>query len=487
MQREQFLAHVQKRRGSGRAASAIAEPVFRGANKEIQSYREGEFILEGPADTGKTFATLWLLDSLLRQSRRANAVMIRKKHVDIGPSVLMTYKRILELRERMGQGSVRPFGGENPQWFEYPNHARLWICGLDNPGKALSTERDWIYCNQTEELTLNDWEILSTRCTGRGAVTDTPFLFGDCNPGAENHWILKREGLKLFHSKIKDNPSIFDENGNMIPGQEGRVAKLEALTGVRKARLFLGLWVGVEGLFFEEFDDELHTCAPFPIPADWYVWAGFDHGFNHNSSFTLFTENDGMVYVIGEHIKNRWLPPVHCKAIYRLLERRAVEPIRLRQIAAGHDCFQVRGDSLGKTIADQYAEAIDPDNGAAVPLVFQKANIARVPGAAELLGRLGNVKTGIRPTLKIFNDCKRTILAVTTMIIDKDDPEDVKKVDADANGDGGDDAYDSLRYGLMARPMPRAVFGVLQSQSQVAMPDSAPVNPLDAILRKGAR
>ena len=28
-------------------------------------------------------------------------------------------------------------------------------------------------------------------------------------------------------------------------------------------------------------------------------------------------------------------------------------------------------------------------------------------------------------------------------------PEDVLKVDSDSSGDGGDDAYDMLRYGLM--------------------------------------
>ena len=53
-------------------------PDFRGANLEIQSFRGNEWLLSGPAETGKTWATLWLLDSLLRETPFAKATLLRK-------------------------------------------------------------------------------------------------------------------------------------------------------------------------------------------------------------------------------------------------------------------------------------------------------------------------------------------------------------------------------------------------------------------------
>ena len=230
------------------------------------------------------------------------------------------------------------------------------------------------------------------------------------------------------------------------------MATLNALTGIRKARLRDGKWVGTEGLFFEEWDDERHTCEKFEIPADWPIWAAFDYGFSHPTAFGLFTQsNDGVVYLIGEHVQHKWLPPAHCKAIRRLAQRCGIEWRRIRQIVAGHDCFANKGDREGKTIAQQYAEAKDPETGEPIGIAFEKATIDRITGAQELLTRLGNLTAGIEPTLKLFTTCPRTISAMTRMVGDPRDAEDVLKVDADVNGEGGDDEYDMLRYGVMAR------------------------------------
>jgi hypothetical protein len=428
-----------------------AAPTFRGANLEVQSYRAPEFMLAGPSETGKTWATLWLLDLLLRETPNAQAGLLRKIAADIGPTVLVTYKRVVE---RSRSGAVA-FGGEKPEWYDYPNGARLYVGGMDRPGKVLSGERDFIYVNQAEELTLNDWETLSTRTTGRGAVTETPMLFGDCNPGPADHWILKRDLLKVFYSLHRDNPSLFGEDGTLTGQGVKTMTKLDALTGIRRARLRDGKWVGAEGLFFEEWDEELHTCEPFEIGEDWPVWGAFDYGFAHPTAFGLLTENsDGTIYLIGEHVRHGWLPPAHCKAIRRLAERCKVGWHRVKKIVAGHDVFQQKGDKDAKTIAQQYSEAKDPETEEAIGLKFEKATLDRITGAQELLSRLGNREAGIKPRLKIFKTCTRTIACLTRMIHDPSDSEDVKKVNADGNGEGGDDEYDMLRYGVMVKFKP---------------------------------
>jgi hypothetical protein len=66
----------------------------------------------------------------------------------------------------------------------------------------------------------------------------------------------------------------------------------------------------------------------------------------------------------------------------------------------------------------------------------------RVNGWAEVLHRLGDPDSGVKPTQFIHRRCKR----LPALQHDPHRPEDVLKVDADDDGVGGDDAADTLRY-----------------------------------------
>jgi hypothetical protein len=63
------------------------------------------------------------------------------------------------------------------------------------------------------------------------------------------------------------------------------------------------------------------------------------------------------------------------------------------------------------------------------------------PGDARLQARLS-----------VFRSCPTVIAQIPAMIHDARRPEDVLKVDVDEDGNGGDDAYDALRYGVMVGP-----------------------------------
>ncbi|HEY0006931.1 MAG TPA: phage terminase large subunit [Pyrinomonadaceae bacterium] len=435
------------RAGVSVRSNPVELPTFRGAALELQASEEPEIIISGPYETGKTFAALWRIDSLLRQYPRSQALMVRKVRNDMDASCIQTYKKIIEKR-----GGVSCFGGEKPQWFDYGNGSRLWIAGLDNPGKALSAEYDFIYPNQAEQLAQDDWQTLTTRCTGRAGNAPNPQIIGDCNPGPEDHWILKRVAsgaLKLLRSRHEDNPRLYNDDGSLTPDGVRTMRALDALTGILKRRGRDGEWVGAEGLFFEEWDDELHVCNPFKIPDDWPIWGALDHGFAHNTAFGAFTQNQRDIYLIAEHVKNGWLVPQHCLAIRRQLVRAGIDPRRLKNVVAGHDVFQKRGDSGGKTIAAQYAEARDPETNEPIGLHLTHATLDRIAGARELLELLGNRELGIKPRFRIFRTCPRTIAAMARMVHDPRDAEDVLKVNADQNGEGGDDEYDVARYGVM--------------------------------------
>ena len=236
---------------------------FRGANLELQTRPDAELILSGAAETGKTIAALYKLNRLAWQYAGAQLVIARKRHVDLQTTVLQSFERkILGARREGGQLNGTPitcYGGERVEFYEYPNGTRIWVAGLDNPSKALSSERDGIYVNQTEELTLDDWEVLGTRVTGRAGVIPIPQLLGDSNPAGANHWIVTRtrEGkVTRLHARHIDNPLLFDAHGEPTAQGKQTLARLSALSGHRRLRLFEGLDASPEGLVYDNFTNE---------------------------------------------------------------------------------------------------------------------------------------------------------------------------------------------------------------------------------------
>jgi hypothetical protein len=244
--------HYVIRQGEGAGG-----PTLRGAALQLWKYRGTECVIAGPAETGKTFACLYKLHCLLSKYRSAQGVLVRKVRDTLYSTALQTYLRKVLLPD----SGITTYGGERPQWVSYPNGARLWLAGMNDPGKALSSERDFIYVNQSEELTLADWETLTTRVTGRAGNAPYAQLIGDCNPGPEHHWIRGRPQLQpLLESRHEDNPVLFDAAGKITEQGRRTLAVLDALTGVRKERLRYGRWVSAEGAVYA-FDARVHRLS----------------------------------------------------------------------------------------------------------------------------------------------------------------------------------------------------------------------------------
>src|SRR5678815_204768 len=88
---------AQKRRASLQTAKAI-QPEFRGSALTIQSTTEFETIIQGPAETGKTFAALWKVDSFLRTYPNSVGIVVRKTRASLFATVLRTYAKIVSLK-----------------------------------------------------------------------------------------------------------------------------------------------------------------------------------------------------------------------------------------------------------------------------------------------------------------------------------------------------------------------------------------------------
>ena len=295
------------------ALAAAPSLTFRGAAQAIQTCRAQEWIISGPAETGKTIAALALIDSLARQYKNSQWAIVRKTRASMDGTVLARYRSTFET------AGVTAFGGNKPEWFDYSNGARIWVGGLDKPGKVLSAEFDGIYVNQAEELMLPDWETLTTRTTGRAGHVDWGGMtFGDCNPGGPSHWIRNRATLKLFESRHEDNPMLYTATGYLTKQGRRSMAVLDALTGVRKERLRFGRWVQAEGAVYD-FDAALHLVDPFPIPADWRRIRVIDFGWTHPFVCQWWAiDGDGRMYLYREIYMTGRTVRVHAAQINQL-------------------------------------------------------------------------------------------------------------------------------------------------------------------------
>jgi phage terminase large subunit len=265
-----------------------------GGAMDICYATDREVIICGPSETGKTLACCWKLHAIMLGNPKAQGAIVRKTLRSVHGSVLQTFARVL----RQSGDVVRSFGGSHVERFLYPNGSVIWVGGMDNADKILSSERDAIYCNQAEELTIDDWEKLLTRTTGRGSVVRHPMLFGDCNPSGSRHWIRQREQegkLRIINSVHLDNPTLYDQEGNLTEQGMRTMETLESLTGVRRQRLLLGQWATAEGAVYDMFSAETHVVERDHSEFHRW-WLTMDEGYS----------NPAVILLVGDDSDGRW-------------------------------------------------------------------------------------------------------------------------------------------------------------------------------------
>lgn len=252
----------------------IARYEPRGGIRELFGARDPEILVEGPANTGKTYGICWLLHLLALQYPGLRVLICRKTLVSLTSTALRTFaEKVLQPGE-----PVRFFGGSKSEAasFKYSNGSRIVVGGLDNPDKIMSSEYDLVYVNEATDLNLEDWETLTTRL-GRDGVLKAARIIGDCNPRTDKHWLNQRcnAGLtRRIHSSHEDNPTVTQEY----------MDTLDRLTGSRKARLRYGEWVGVENAIYPQFDRDTHV-VDLPAEVRFVDGAfGADYGRVHKSA-----------------------------------------------------------------------------------------------------------------------------------------------------------------------------------------------------------
>lgn len=272
----------------------------RGASADLFKCHEPEVIICGPAGTGKTYCDLWRMHLCALKYPGMRGILVRKTLEDLIASALVTYQeRVLG----SGRFAVRPFGGSKlkPAGFQYANGSEITIGGMDKADKVMSREYDLILAIEATELVEEDWENLSTRA--RWGVMPYQQLFGECNPQGPGHWLYKRVQTgktRMFYSTHKDNPALWDGE-RWTPEGEAYLARLEALSGFRRARLLEGKWTAAEGAVYPMFDRQTNVRA-----VDTTGWAkviGMDVGTRNPTAILTVYYGSDQVHVKREVYK----------------------------------------------------------------------------------------------------------------------------------------------------------------------------------------
>jgi phage terminase large subunit len=279
---------------------------FYGENARAYNSREPELLLAGPAGCGKSVVLLTKCLTLLDKYPGCRGLFCRGTRASLTQSGLVTWEQDV-------LGVNHPVLLTNPvkrrvrQSYELPNGSELIVAGLDDPGKTLSAQYDFVYIQEaTEEgVELDTYTTLFRSL--RNPVMSWHQIMLDCNPTTPVHWLFQRSrpGGKLtrYQSTHKDNPRFFDRaRGEWTADGRAYLATLDRYTGHLRKRFLDGIWAAAEGLVFDGFETEVHLLPEgWTPPAGWArVWS-IDWGFTSPLVLQLWAvDGDGRMYLYRE-------------------------------------------------------------------------------------------------------------------------------------------------------------------------------------------
>jgi hypothetical protein len=255
-----------------------------------------------------------------------------------------------------------------------------------------------------------------------------------------NPWKINqiRAPYAFIPSTAADNPYISDqqrEAWKQMPEAEYK-------------RFVMGDWDSLTGAYYDTLDAEVHLVdrdrLPVNLPPYWRYWASFDWGYRHWSVMCYWaTDGDGTDWLLN----SVWLRGLQDDELAKAYKEEAPHPGCLRQVFAGHDCWArpTHHGASGLSTNDVFGKA---------GIMMVKADIDPVNGG-RAVNRAFKVRDGRSDTYIVRTPSNlKGFDQLSEIVPDEDDVRRPNKVDADANGVGGDDFADAVRHGQSSRMRP---------------------------------
>lgn len=167
----------------------------------------------------------------------------------------------------------------------------------------------WTGCavDEAVELSFDNW----LWCEGRLSVDVKGLkrqIYGACNPDVPGHWLADMFGLALDFRPNKGCTAIRTKTSDNPHLPQDYIERISKMTGVMYKRMVLGLWVGSEGLVYDNWDRSIHVQE---LEGPWVrCVVGQDEGYTNPSvMLVVMLDNDGRMHIADEWYKTNQLEP----------------------------------------------------------------------------------------------------------------------------------------------------------------------------------
>ena len=340
--------------------------------------------------------------------------------------------------------------------------------------KYSGIEIQFLYFDELTSFEQIIYDFIKTRLRAKKSLGVVPIVRSASNPGNIGHGWVKKMFVDAGPYMSIQEQEVYSETlhkskvirTQYIPARamenpfitEDYIFELEQKPEALRRALLNGDWDSFEGMVFQEWRDDpkhyldrkwTHVIEPFPIPADWPRYFGFDHGYSKPFScgwYALEPKTNCLIrYKEWYGCKPRQanvgieITPVQiADGILKREEEEIRNNIRVLRTADPAIFDKSRGDS----VADQMAPGfMGRRNG----VVFNKGDHARIAGLMQVHERLRIPENG-QPLFQVFSTCKDFIRTFPTLPYSQTKVEDI---DTDAE----DHIYDEFRYVCMDHPI----------------------------------
>ena len=260
--------------------SVVFEKNFRAGTKIV--------VNQGGSRSGKTYSILQLL-ILVKAFEQKNQVfsIVRKSMPALRATAMRDFFDILrshDLYDQRNHNKTENTYVLNENLFEFMS--------LDQPQKKRGAKRTFLFLNEANELSLEDWIQLSMRTEKQ--------IFIDYNPSMDEHWIyetvIPREDCTYIHSTYLDNIQFLPEEV---------VKEIENLKAIDKNywRIYgMGEIGQIQGLVLTNWE----PVETFPENCQWISY-GMDFGFTNDPTVIVKVGIEGGEIWVDELLYSRGL------------------------------------------------------------------------------------------------------------------------------------------------------------------------------------
>jgi phage terminase large subunit len=232
-------------------------------------------VAQGGSRSGKTYNILiWWISKLLQEENKTLSI-VRKTLPALKNSVL---KDLVEVLELFGMYDPRKFHKQEG-FYELGSNIINWF-SVDEPQKLRGSKRNYLYCNESNELSIEDWNQLIFRTDGKVVL--------DLNPSEINSWVYeleKRDDCYYFITTYKDNPFVSDTIKQELLSLKDKDENLyrvytEGLRGVPTTLVF----------------NKFNTVEKIPLESK-LIGRGMDFGYNDPTALVEVYQKGDELYL----------------------------------------------------------------------------------------------------------------------------------------------------------------------------------------------